>query len=39
MAEPNRKKKLIIGRDAETGKFIPVNLARKRKRTAVVEKI
>jgi len=28
-----------IGRDAGTGKFIPVEEARRRKKTAVVEKI
>ncbi|MCB2196768.1 MAG: hypothetical protein KQH79_12975 [Bacteroidetes bacterium] len=28
-----------IGRDAETGKFIPVKEAQKRKKTAVVETI
>ncbi|MFC1798758.1 hypothetical protein ACFLZL_03015 [Thermodesulfobacteriota bacterium] len=28
-----------IGRDAETGKFIPVEKARRRKKTAVVETI
>jgi hypothetical protein len=28
-----------IGRDAETGKFIPVEEAERRKRTAVVETI
>jgi hypothetical protein len=33
------KKIVKIGRDAGTGKFIPVKEARRRKRTAVVEKI
>jgi hypothetical protein len=28
-----------IGRDAGTGKFIPVKEARRRKRTAVVERV
>ena len=28
-----------IGRDAGTGRFIPVDVARRRKKTAVVEKI
>lgn len=28
-----------IGRDAKTGKFIPVKVAQKRKSTAVVETI
>lgn len=35
-----KKKRLIkIGRDAETGRFIPVAVARRRKKTAVVETI
>ncbi len=35
------KKKSIrsIGRDAKTGKFIPVAVARRRKSTAIVETI
>lgn len=28
-----------VGRDAETGRFIPVKDAEKRKKTAVVERI
>lgn len=28
-----------VGRDAETGKFISVNEARRRKKTAIVETI
>lgn len=32
-------KSRVIGRDAFTGRFIPVDEARRRKRTAVVEKI
>ncbi len=36
----NRKKGTReVGRDAGTGRFIPVGEARRRKRTAVVEKI
>jgi hypothetical protein len=31
--------KIIVGRDAKTGKFIPVKVARRRKATAVVETI
>lgn len=33
------KKTVKIGRDAETGKFIPVKEAQRRKKTAVVETI
>jgi hypothetical protein len=33
------KKTRQVGRDAETGKFIPVDEARRRKKTAVVETI
>lgn len=35
MAKSTRK----IGRDAETGQFLPVEVAERRKRTAVVETI
>lgn len=31
--------KIKVGRDAKTGKFIPVKVARRRKATAVVETI
>jgi len=34
-----KKKTRQIGRDAETGEFIPVKEAKKRKKTAVVERI
>lgn len=34
-----KKKTRKIGRDAGTGKFIPVREARRRKRTAVVETV
>lgn len=34
-----RKKTYKVGRDAETGKFIPVEEAKRRKKTAVVETI
>lgn len=34
-----RKGTLQIGRDAKTGRFIPVGVARKRPSTAVVETI
>jgi hypothetical protein len=34
-----RKKTYKIGRDAETGKFIPVKEAQRRKKTAVVETV
>ena len=37
MAKKARTRK--IGRDAETGQFIPVEEARRRKKTAVVETI
>ena len=33
------KKTYKVGRDAGTGKFIPVKEARRRKKTAVVETI
>jgi hypothetical protein len=41
MASKKGKKKRAgkIGRDAGTGKFIPVKEARRRKKTAVVETI
>lgn len=32
-------KKYKIGRDAETGRFIPVKVAQRRKSTAIVETI
>ena len=35
----NKKSTRSIGRDAKTGKFIPVAVARRRKSTAVVETI
>ena len=38
----SRKKKTItvkVGRDAKTGKFIPVKAAERRKATAIVETI
>ena len=34
-----RKKTIKVGRDAKTGKFIPVKAARRRKATAIVETI
>lgn len=34
-----KKKTVKIGRDARTGKFIPVKTAQRRKSTAVVETI
>ena len=34
-----QKKTYKVGRDAGTGKFIPVKEAERRKKTAVVEKI
>ena len=37
MAKKTKTRK--IGRDAGTGKFIPVDEARRRKKTAVVETI
>ena len=33
---PKRKKTYKIGRDAKTGQFIPVNVAKRRKKTATV---
>lgn len=40
MARKKGKSRTIkIGRDAETGRFIPVAVARRRKKTAVVETI
>ena len=36
---PKQKKTYKVGRDAGTGKFIPVKEAERRKKTAVVEKI
>lgn len=33
------KKTHKIGRDAETGKFLPVSVARRRRSTAIVESI
>ena len=36
---PKKTKTRKIGRDAETGKFIPVKEAKRRKKTAVVETI
>ena len=34
-----KKRPIKIGRDAETGRFIPVKVARRRKKTAIVETI
>jgi hypothetical protein len=34
-----KQKSFKVGRDAETGEFIPVKEAQRRKRTAVVETI
>ena len=36
---PKKENKTKIGRDAKTGKFIPVKEAKKRPRTTVVETI
>jgi hypothetical protein len=36
MAKPKAR---LLGRDARTGQFIPVDEARKKKATAVVERI
>ena len=36
---PKKSKTTLRGRDAGTGKFIPVKEARRRKKTAVVEQI
>lgn len=33
------KKPRLVGRDARTGRFIPLEAARRRKSTATVEKI
>ena len=35
----NKRKSTLKGRDAGTGKFIPVDEARRRKSTAVVERV
>ena len=32
-------KKRLVGRDAGDGKFIPVKEARRRKKTAIVQKV
>lgn len=34
-----RKKSYKVGRDAGTGRFIPVSVAQRRKKTAVVETV
>lgn len=39
MAKRKKRKMRLTGRDAGTGQFIPVSEARRRKRTAVVERI
>jgi len=39
MTKKNSQIKFKIGRDAKTGKFIPVREAEKRKSTTVVETI
>lgn len=39
MANKRKKPTRKIGRDAETGQFIPVDEAKRRKKTAVVETI
>lgn len=39
MANKKKSKTFKIGRDAETGRFIPVKEAERRKKTAVVETI
>jgi len=37
---PKRKQKTrLVGRDAGSGEFIPVKEARKRKKTAIVQRI
>jgi len=39
MSKKSRQKTFKVGRDAGTGKFIPVKQAQRRKKTAVVETI
>jgi hypothetical protein len=39
LAKRKKPKTRLIGRDAGNGQFIPVSEARRRKRTAVVERI
>ena len=39
MRKKSKPKTLPRGRDAGTGRFIPVAAARRRKRTAVVEQV
>lgn len=34
-----QKKTYKVGRDAETGRFLPVDVAKRRKKTAVVETV
>lgn len=34
-----KTKTFKVGRDAKTGKFIPVKVAKRRKKTAIVETI
>ncbi|HKZ96372.1 MAG TPA: hypothetical protein VJ045_05285 [Hyphomicrobiaceae bacterium] len=39
MAKPPKRKSVERGRDAGTGEFIPVEEARRRKATAIVQRI
>lgn len=39
MARGRKSKKRLIGRDAGSGRFLPVRVARRRKKTAIVETI
>lgn len=34
-----QKKTYKVGRDAETGRFLPLDVAKRRKKTAVVETV
>jgi hypothetical protein len=34
-----KKREQIVGRDARTGRFIPVAIAKRRKGTAVVQRL
>ncbi len=39
MARQKKPRTTLRGRDAETGRFIPVETARKKSKTAVVERV
>lgn len=39
MAKKTSRKTRLAGRDAKNGQFIPVDTARKRKKTSVVERL